>query len=129
MKVGLMRVLLLIIIIIKDIGKDKINPQVINGGIIFGGTKNVIEFLRIFIEHANPIKAKLFGYDQVLITLLVAKNKFASIGLQLEQCTQRVCFMSNVKYNLNTTKIIHQENMCSPIVLHKSIPINWKNVK
>jgi len=115
--------------LIKDIGKDKINPQIINGGIIFGGTKKVIEFLRIFIEHINPDKAKSFGYDQVLITLLVAKNKFSSIGLHLEQCTHRVCFMPDVRYNLNTTKIIYKENMCSPIVIHKSIPINWKNLK
>ena len=115
--------------LIKDIGKDKINPQVINGGIIFGGTKKVIEFLRIFIEHINPNKAQLFGYDQVLITLLVNKNKFASIGLQIEQCTHRVCFMPDIRYNSNTTKIIYKENMCSPIVLHKSIPINWKNLK
>ena len=112
--------------LIEDIGKDKINPQVINGGIIFGGTKKVIQFLKIFNEYINPNKAKSFGYDQVLITLLVNKKKFDSIGLKLEQCTQRVCFMSDVKYNINTTKIIHRENMCSPIVLHKSIPINWK---
>jgi len=115
--------------LIKDIGKNKINPQVINGGIIFGGIKKVIKFLKIFIENINPSKAQLFGYDQILITLLIAKNKFASIGLQLEQCTQRVCFMPNLKYNLNTTKIIYPENMCSPIVLHKSIPINWKSQK
>lgn len=115
--------------LIKDIGKDKINPQVINGGIIFGGTKKVIEFLRIFKEYVNPSKAKYFGYDQVLITLLVSKKKFDSIGLFLEKCTQRVCFWLDVKYNLKTTKIIYRENMCSPIVLHKSIPINWKVIK
>lgn len=115
--------------LIKDIGKNKINPQVINGGIIFGGTKKVIKFLGIFNKYINPSKAKYFGYDQVLFTLLVSKKKFASIGLKLEQCTQRVCFMSKVKYNLNTTKIIYQENICSPIVLHKSIPINWKTLK
>ena len=115
--------------LMKNIGKNKINPQVINGGIIFGGTKKVIQFLKIFNEYINPDKAKNFGYDQVLITLLVSKKKFDSIGLKLEQCTQRVCFMSDVKYNLNTTKIIHRENMCSPIVLHKSIPINWKTYK
>ena len=115
--------------LIKDIGKDKINPQVINGGIIFGGTKKVIEFLRIFNKYINPSKAKNFGYDQVLITLLVSKKKFDQIGLKLEQCTQRICFWLDVKYNLNTTKIIYQENMCSPIVLHKSIPINWETLK
>ena len=115
--------------LIKDIGKDKINPQVINGGIIFGGTKKVIQFLKIFNEYINPNKAKYFGYDQVLITLLVSKKKFDSIGLKVEQCTQRICFMSDVKYNLNTTKIIHRQNICSPIVLHKSIPINWKTHK
>ena len=112
--------------LIKDIGKDKINPQVINGGIIFGGTKKVIQFLKIFNEYINPNKAKYFGYDQVLITLLVSKKKFDSIGLKLEQCTQRICFWPDVKYNLNTTKVIHRENFCSPIILHKSIPINWK---
>ena len=115
--------------LMKDIRKDKINPQVINGGIIFGGTKKVIQFLKIFNDYINPNKAKYFGYDQVLITLLVSKKKFESIGLKLERCTQRVCFMSDVKYNLNTTKIIHRQNMCSPIVLHKSIPINWKILK
>jgi hypothetical protein len=115
--------------LIKDIGKNKINPQVINGGIIFGGTKKVIKFLKIFNKYINPSKAKNFGYDQVLITLLVSKKKFSSIGLKLEQCTQRICFRSNVKYNLNTTKIIYQKNMCSPIVLHKKIPINWKTLK
>lgn len=115
--------------LIKDIGKDKINPQVINAGIIFGGTTKVIEFLRIFKEYINPSKAKYFGYDQVLITLLVIKKKFDSIGLFLERCTQRVCFWSDVKYNLNTTKIVYRKNMCSPIVLHKSIPINWKVIK
>ena len=112
--------------LIKNIGSDKINPQIINGGIVFGGTKKVIEFLKIFNEYVNPIKAKKFGYDQVLFTLLVRKHKFDSIGLKFEQCTQRVCFISHVKYNLNTTKIIYKENMCSPIVLHKSIPSNWK---
>ena len=115
--------------LIKGIGKNKINPQVINGGIVFGGTKKVIEFLRIFNKYINPSKAKLFGYDQVLITLLVSKKKFASIGLKLEQCTQRVCFWGNVKYNLNTTKIIYRKNRCSPIVLHKSIPHTWKTLK
>ena len=115
--------------LIKDIGKDKINPQVINGGIIFGGIKKVIQFLKIFNEYINPNKAKYFGYDQVLITLLVSKKKFDSIGLKLERCTQRICFWSDVKYNLNTTKIIHRENICSPIVLHKSIPITWKTHK
>jgi hypothetical protein len=113
--------------LMKNIGKDELNPDVINGGIIFGGIKKVIQFLKIFNKYINPNKAKYFGYDQVLITLLVCKKKFDSIGLKLEQCTQRVCFMSDVKYNLNTTKIIHRQNMCSPIVLHKSIPINWKS--
>ena len=112
--------------LIEDIGKDKINPQVINGGIIFGGIKKVIDFLKIFNEYINPIKAINFGYDQVLITLLVAKKRFESIGLKLERCTQRICFMSNVKYNLNTTKIIYSQNKCSPIILHKSIPDSWK---
>lgn len=112
--------------LIKDIGKDKINPQIINGGIIFGGTKKVIQFLKIFNEYINPNKAKYFGYDQVLITLLVSKQKFNPIGLKLEHCTQRICFWLDVKYNLNTTKIIYRQNMCSPIVLHKSLPINWK---
>ena len=112
--------------LIKDIGSDKINPQIMNGGIVFGGIKKVIAFLEIFKEYVNPIKAKNFGYDQVLFTLLVSKHKFDSIGLKVEQCTQRVCFMSHVNYNLNTTKIIYKENMCSPIVLHKSIPNNWK---
>ena len=37
--------------LIKDIGKNKINPQVINGGIIFGGIKKVIKFLRIFNKY------------------------------------------------------------------------------
>jgi hypothetical protein len=115
--------------LIKDIGKNKLNPQVINGGIIFGGTKKVIKFLKIFKKYINPSKAKDFGYDQVLITLLVSKKKFSSIGLKLEQCTQRICFRSNVKYNLNTTKIIYQKSMCSPIVLHKKTPINWKTSK
>ena len=113
--------------LIKNIGKNETNPQVINGGIIFGGIKKVIQFLKIFNEYINPEKAKFFGYDQVLITLLVSKKKFDSIGLKLEPCTQRVCFWLDVKYNLNTTKIIYRENMCSPIVLHKSIPINWKS--
>jgi len=113
--------------LIKNIGKNDINPQVINGGIIFGGIAKVIEFLKIFNEYINPNKAKYFGYDQVLITLLVSKKKFDSIGLKLEPCTQRVCFWLDVKYNLNTTKIIYRQNMCSPIVLHKSIPINWKS--
>ena len=113
----------------KDIGKNKINPDVINGGIIFGGIKKVIQLLKIFIEYVNPNKAKDFGYDQVLFTLLVSKKKFDSIGLKLEHCTQRICFWLDVKYNLNTTKIIYRQNLCSPIVLHKSIPINWKNKK
>ena len=117
--------------LMKDIGKNKINPDVINGGIIFGGIKKVIQLLKIFIDYVNPTKAKDFGYDQVLFTLLVSKNKFNSIGLKLEHCTQRICFWLDVKYNLNTTKIIYRQIMCSPIVLHKSIPINWinKNVK
>ena len=68
--------------LIKDIGKNKINPQVINGGIIFGGTKKVIKFLGIFNKYINPSKAKYFGYDQVLITLLVSKKKFSSIGIK-----------------------------------------------
>ena len=113
--------------LIKDIEKTKINPHIINGGIIFGGIKKIIEFLKIFTEYVNPLKAIDFGYDQVLITLLVSKKKFDSIGLKTEHCTQRICFWLNVKYNKNTTKIIYRENMCSPIVLHKSIPINWKN--
>ena len=112
--------------LIKDIGRDKINPNIINSGVIFGGTKKVIEVLKIFNEYLNINKAKSFGYDQVLFTLLVSKHKFDSIGLKLEQCTQRVCFLAHVKYNLNTTKIIYKENMCSPIVLHKNIPNNWK---
>ena len=112
--------------LIKNIGKNEINPHIINGGIIFGGIKKVIKFLKIFNEYINPSKAIDFGYDQVLITLLVTKKKFDSIGLKLEHCTQRICFWLNVKYNMNTTKIIYRQNMCSPIVLHKSIPINWK---
>ena len=112
--------------LIKDIGKNKINPQITNGGVIFGGVKKVIKFLKIFNEYINPNKARYFGYDQVLITLLVKKKKFDSLGLKLEHCTQRICFWLNVKYNLNTTKIIYRQNMCSPIVIHKSIPINWK---
>ena len=99
----------------------------INGGIIFGGIHKLIKFLEIFNEFLNPSKAIDFGYDQVLITLLVTKKKFDSIGLKLEHCTQRICFWLNVKYNMNTTKIIYRQNMCSPIVLHKSIPITSIN--
>ena len=113
--------------LIKDIGKNEINPHIINGGIIFGGIQKVIKFLQIFNEYINPSKAINFGYDQVLITLLVTKKKFDAIGLKIEHCTQRICCWLNVKYNMNTTKIIYRQNMCSPIVLHKSIPINWKS--
>lgn len=115
--------------LIENIGKDKINPIITNAGIIFGGINKMIQFLKIFKEYVNPNKAKFWGYDQILIILLVNKKKFESIGLKIERCTQRICFKLNVKYNLNTTKIIYRENMCSPIVLHKSIPINWKIVK
>ena len=114
--------------------KQKKNYLLKNTCIVISGHyfKNyIINIYILFLryQNINPSKAKYFGYDQVLFTLLVSKKKFASIGLKLEQCTQRVCFMSKVKYNLNTTKIIYQENICSPIVLHKSIPINWKTLK
>ena len=42
--------------LIKDISKDKINPHIINGGIIFGGINKVIEFLKIFNEYINASK-------------------------------------------------------------------------
>ena len=73
--------------LIQGIGKNKANPQIIIGGIIFGGTKKFIKFLKIFNEYINPSKAKDFGYVQVLITLIVSKKKFSSIELKLEKCT------------------------------------------
>ena len=52
----------------------KINPVVINAGLIMGDSKEYLKFLDIMIKNFNYIKASNYGYDQILLNVLFPKR-------------------------------------------------------
>ena len=107
------------------------NPVNLNAGIIMGGTEKILKFLNIFLanlENINKRYLRKFGYDQTILNYLYYYNYFDSIPLKLETCSQRTCFRArSLRYNKNTTKIIFEEDKCSPVLFHKFFPDSWRN--
>ena len=103
---------------IVDIFK-RINPMVINGGLIMGDSKQYLQFLDIMKRNFNHKKALYYGYDQMLINVLYYTGKFNKINIKFDLCTQRSCFIPKLKWENNK---LYFKNGCSPVLIHKSYP-------
>lgn len=101
----------------------KINPMVINAGLIMGDSKEYLKFLDIMIKNFNYTKALDYGYDQMLINVLYYTGKFKKVNIKFDSCTQRSCFVPNLKFN-RTTRKLYFKNGCSPALIHKRYPSN-----
>ena len=96
----------------------KINPKVINAGVIMGDAKEYLHFLDIFVKNLDYTKAYKFGYDQMLINVLFYTGVFNKIDIKFDSCTQRSCFNSKLKLNKKILKF-YFKNGCSPVLIHK----------
>ena len=102
---------------------ERINPIMINAGLIMGDSKEYLKFLDIFIKNLNHSKTLDYGYDQNLINVLFYTGKFDSINIKFDLCTQRSCFMPNLTFN-REDKALYFKTGCSPVLIHKSYPSN-----
>lgn len=101
----------------------RINPIVINAGLIMGDSKEYLKFLDIMKANLNYTKALYFGYDQILINVLYYTGKFNNINIKFDFCTQRSCFIPNLIFNKEDKKLYFKTG-CSPVLIHKSYPSN-----
>jgi hypothetical protein len=101
----------------------RIDPIIINAGLIMGDSKEYLKFLEIVKNNLNYSKASDYGYDQMLINVLFYTGKFESINIKFDLCTQRSCFMPNLIFNKEDKKLSFEDG-CSPVVIHKSYPSN-----
>lgn len=102
---------------------ERINPIMINAGLIMGDSKEYLKFLDIFKKNLNHSKTLDYGYDQYLINVLFYTGKFDSINIKFDLCTQRSCFMPNLTFN-REDKSLYFKTGCSPVLIHKSYPSN-----
>ena len=102
---------------------ERINPIMINAGLIMGDSKEYLKFLDIFKKNLNHSKTLDYGYDQYLINVLFYTGKFDSINIKFDLCTQRSCFMPNLTFN-REDKALYFKTGCSPVLIHKSYPSN-----
>ena len=101
----------------------KINPMVINGGLIMGDSKEYLKFLDIMVKNFNYTKAVNYGYDQILINVLYYTGKLNKINIKFDLCTQRSCFLPKLIFNKKTKKFYYKDG-CSPVLIHKYYPKN-----
>lgn len=101
----------------------KINPMVINAGLIMGDAKVYFKFLDIMLANFNYTKAYDYGYDQMLINVLYYTGKFNEIDIKFDLCTQRSCFFPKLIFDKKSRKLYYK-NGCSPILIHKLYPQN-----
>ena len=102
----------------------RINPMVINAGLIMGGSKEYLKFLDIMLSNLNYTKALDYGYDQMLINVLYYTGKFNSVNIKFDLCTQRSCFIPILIFN-RKNKSLNYRNGCSPVLIHKAYPIYY----
>jgi hypothetical protein len=102
----------------------KINPVVINAGLIMGDSKEYLKFLDIMIKNFNYIKASNYGYDQILLNVLYYTGELNKINIKLDLCTQRSCLLPNLIFNTKNKELYYNNTGCSPILIHKSYPSN-----
>jgi len=102
---------------------ERINPLMINAGLIMGDSKEYLKFLDIFIKNLDHSKTLDYGYDQNLINVLFYTGKFDSINIKFDLCTQRSCFMPNLTFNREDNTLYFKTG-CSPVLIHKSYPSN-----
>ena len=100
---------------------EKINPIVINAGLIMGDIKEYLKFLNIMINNFNYSKGYNHGYDQILINVLYYTGKFNKINIKFDLCTQRSCFAPKLIFN-KTSLEFYYKNGCSPVLIHKYYP-------
>lgn len=105
----------------------KFRPENLNAGVILGGIEKMIKFLEIFTKNMDKTKINKFGYDQSLLNKYYYLHYFDSIPLNINGCSQRMCYKSNsMVYNKNATRVIFKEDTCSPVLLHKHYPTSWE---
>jgi hypothetical protein len=103
---------------------EKINPVVINAGLIMGDSKEYLKFLDIMIKNFNYIKASNYGYDQILLNVLYYTGELNKINIKLDLCTQRSCLLPKLIFNSKNNELYFNSTGCSPILIHKSYPSN-----
>jgi hypothetical protein len=101
----------------------KINPVVINAGLIMGDSREYLKFLNIMFNNFNYTKALNYGYDQMLINVLYYTGKFNKINIIFDLCSQRSCFIPKLIFK-KKNKLLYFKSGCSPALIHKSYPIN-----
>ena len=99
----------------------RINPMVINAGLIMGDSKEYLKFLIVMKENFNYTKALDYGYDQMLINVLYYTGQLNKINIKFDLCTQRSCFCPILLFDKDN-KNLNFKNGCSPVVIHKSYP-------
>jgi hypothetical protein len=100
----------------------RINPMIINSGLIMGDSKEYLKFLKVMKINFNYTKASIYGYEQMLINALYYTKQFNKINLKFDLCTQRSCFSPILIFDKDSKNLFFKDG-CSPVVIHKSYPI------
>jgi len=106
-------------IIVKEF--KRINPMLINSGLIMGDSKEYLKFLKVMKDNFNHKKASIFGYEQMLINVLYYTGHLNKVNMKFDLCTQRSCFRPILIFD-EINKNLYFKNGCSPVVIHKSYP-------
>lgn len=111
---------------------DKMNQLIkkkiynLNAGLIIGGYNKTLKFLNILFKDFKFENRFNYGYDQSSLLLkYYFDEEMKKLNITIEPCSQRMCFApTNLFSNLKSTNLFYL-NGCSPVSIHKSIPINW----
>lgn len=100
----------------------------LNGGFGIGGIHKMIQMLTIWTENIQLKFVTQWGYDQTLLNYLYYNGYFKDINLQIERCTQRMCFGPELIVDYYTQSFILKDVQCSPVLMHKDFPDNMRKV-
>ena len=98
----------------------------LNAGLIIGGYNKTLKFLNILFKDFKIENRFNYGCDRSSLLLkYYFDEETKKLNIIIEPCSQRMCFApTNLFSNQKSTNLFYL-NDCSPVSIHKSIPINW----
>lgn len=100
----------------------------VNGGLGMGGITPMTQLLRLWNQSIEMGYVDDWGYDQTILNKVVDRYK-DTLHIQIEYCTQRMCFNPAPGVLTFTDNIVfYRDTGCSPIVTHKGMIDSWRTV-
>ena len=99
----------------------KNNSVIMNVGLAFGGTKQMINYLKIMVDEMNRNKNSIerWGYDQALINYLYYTNQLPNVTVIKPSQFIGFDVFSGLNYDSQNKVFYVKGSKCSPIIRHK----------